>query len=292
MESSSSSSWTTLSTLYTIGGSASYNPYLSGVAVGAKGDLFVAGGSASAPWTVWELPQGSSTPMIIDTSSGKVSALAVDPAGNVYAAGHLLPSVRNVPQDQWAIRRGTFNSTTGSWTFSTVDHLATESDANGVGIVTTTVGGMPATAAYVVGQVGPSWVVRKSVNGGPWSQVESFRYDLTGRASSAADGIAADAFGNLYVAGSGSNATITGYNENKTPIYSYTSHWLVRKSTNGGASWSTNDDSYLGPDSGADAICFDPQTGAMEVGGSVGNITGICQAIVRSNARPRRGRRP
>ena len=282
---SNSSSWTTL---YGFGNPVQWETYLSGIAVDAKGDVFVSGSGAAASWTLWELPQGSSSPVVIDTSPGGVSDVAIDPAGNVYETGHLVVSVKNTLQDQWNVRKGTFNSATGTWTFGVVDHLATQSGAGSLAIVTTTSGGVSSTAVYVAGQVGSvgsSWVVRKSVNGGPWSQVDSFRYDSTANASSWPNGIAADLAGNVYVAGIGQKATITGYNKNKTPIYSFINHWIVRKSTNGGTSWSTDDDaSYLGNNNEPVDICVNPQNGTMDVAGYMYDTANISHAIVRSNA--------
>jgi hypothetical protein len=281
---SNSSSW---ATLYSFG---AQHLDLNGIAVDAKGDVFVAGVDyASQSWMVWELPQGASSPVVIDRASGVAYAVAVDLAGNVYAAGGLGVTVKGGAGRQWAVRKGTFNSASASWTFSTVDQVAAAGvyNANGVGIVTTTNGGVPSTAVYAVGEVGSNWVVRKSVNGSPWSQVDSFRYDPTGNAVSDAYGFASDPAGNLYVAGYGQKATITGYGKGHTPLYSYPAHWLVRKSTNGGASWSTDDDVSLASATGNDeavAIGADPQTGSMDVAGYVYDSAHVQHAVVRSNA--------
>jgi hypothetical protein len=277
---SGGSSWATLCSF----GFQSH-PDLNGVAVDAKGNVFVAGVTyATESWTVWELPQGSSSPVVIDRASGVAYAVAVDPAGSVYVAGGLGVTVKGGAGRQWAVRKGTFNSASGSWTFSTVDQVAAPGvyNANGLGIVTTTNGGVPSTAVYAVGEVGSNWVVRKSVNGGPWSQVDSFRYDSTGSAYSDAFGVAADPAGDVYVAGFGQKATITGYNKNRTPIYSYVPHWLVRKLASGGTSWTTDFASTAGNDEAA-AICADPQTGAMDVAGYEYDSANLQHAVVRSN---------
>ena len=273
-----SASWTTL---YGFGASVTS---LKGIGVDAKGDVFVTGGG----WTVWELAQGASSPVVIDSASGAALAVAVDAGGNLYAAGFVSAAAKgNLSQRQWAVRRGTFNSASGSWSFSTVDQIAAASQAQGVAVVTTPVAsGIPSTAVYIGGLVGSSWVVRKSVNGGSWSQVDSFRYDSGGAAASVAWGVAADLSGNLYVAGYGQKATIAGYTKNHTPTYTYANHWLVRKSSNGGATWNTDDDVYPGSPGASDAyaICVDPQTGAMDVAGYLNDSAGLAHGIVRSNA--------
>jgi hypothetical protein len=262
--------------------------YVQSLAVDSKGDIFLGNEQLQGgAWLVSEVANGSSSPVAIDRTSGQITALGVDPAGNVYAVGSLAFKTKpsNAAQYQWAVRKGTFNSATGAWTFSTVDQLATTSSANGEAIVTTTVGGVSSTAVYVVGSVGSNWVVRESINGGSWSQVDSFRYDSTGIAASQAEGVAADLAGNVYVVGNGESAVITGYNKNKTPIYHYVDHWLVRKSANGGTSWTTDDDAILANgDNQAMAICVNPQSGAMDVAGDINDSTGAARAVVRSNA--------
>lgn len=277
---SNSSSWATLCSF----SSQSHITELNGVAVDAKGDIFVAGEVTytTQSWTVWEVPQGSSSPVMIDQPRGRAIAVAVDPAGNVYAGGFLAVTAKRGVQAQWAVRKGTFNSATGSWTFGTVDEVAAASSANAVAIVTTTVGGVPSSALYVAGSVGANWVVRKSVNGGSWSQVDSFRYDSTGGASNAL-GVAADPAGNVYVAGFGQKATIAGYNKNQTPIYRYVPHMLVRKLASGGTSWNTDFVSTAGNDE-AVAICADPRTGAMDVAGYAYDSANLQHGVLRSNA--------
>jgi len=73
--------------------------------------------------------------------------------------------------------------------------------------------------------------VRRSTDAGKtWSNVDTFQ--LASANSARALGIGADAGGSLYVVGRG-NTTSKG-----ATIH----HWLVRKSTDGGISWSTVDD--------------------------------------------------
>jgi hypothetical protein len=76
-----------------------------------------------------------------------------------------------------------------------------------------------------------SWIVRRSQNGGAtWATVDTYR--LASLNFAIANGIGADSQGNLYVVGH-ANAPYgqSGY-----------AHWIVRKSADGGNSWSTVDD--------------------------------------------------
>src|SRR5207253_10704396 len=88
------------------------------------------------------------------------------------------------------------------------------------------------------------WLVRRSTDGGAtWSNVDTFQ--LSSSESSVAMGIGATASG-IFVVGSASavNKGVTS------------SHWIVRKSTDGGNSWTTVDDYQLAPDSGSQARCI------------------------------------
>jgi hypothetical protein len=76
---------------------------------------------------------------------------------------------------------------------------------------------------------GPQWVVRKSANAGTtWTTVDNF-YSST--AFNQPNAMTADAAGNVYVGGS-SDINTAG---------SYAHYWVVRKGSNGGASWQTVD---------------------------------------------------
>jgi hypothetical protein len=281
---SGSASWTTTANL---GGAVVFPGNL---AADGSGNLFFSARAASSTnhWTTWELLSGSTTPVQIDDAGvvGYPRAEATDAAGNLYVAGELVvPTKGNTSTDQWAVRKGVFNGSPGKWSFSTVDQTATASVALGIGVVTTTVNGVPSSGVYAVGRSGSSWVVRASKNGGPWSQVDSFKYDSTG-GNAIPSGVAGDLAGNIFVVGEAQKGDITGYTKNRTPIYSYPNHWIVRKSANGGASWITNDD-YQYPQSSQGAsgysICRDP-SGSLYVAGEAYDGTGFDHAVVRTNA--------
>ena len=93
-----------------------------------------------------------------------------------------------------------------------------------------------------------------------------------------------DSSGNVYVAGRGQKAILTGYSKNHTPIYRYVNHWIVRKSTNGGASWLTDDDFQLDPSFAAEPLAITADsTGAVHVAGNASDPT-LAHGIIRSNA--------
>jgi len=93
----------------------------------------------------------------------------------------------------------------------------------------------------------------------------------SGRNWSLLDAMGADAFGNLYVVGRG---TTTSQGNN---VY----HWLVRKSSDGGNSWTTVDDFQLG--GSVETRCFAAKSnGDLYVAGVIGSY-GAYHWCVRKN---------
>jgi len=87
---------------------------------------------------------------------------------------------------------------------------------------------------FVVGTDQTSWFVRKSTDDGAnWSTVDKFQFSTTEKAccspASVAQSIIIDLSDNVYVSGYAQESSGKG-------------HWLVRKSTDGGKSWTTVDD--------------------------------------------------
>jgi hypothetical protein len=223
-------------------GSPGFYTYGGVIASDAAGNLYTAsivfGGpdGTSDRWIVRRSTDGGATWTTVDAFdqgfdfSGNTypTGISVDPAGNVYVAGQsYVPgdsagTVRSV----WTIRQGI-----GGSSFSTVDAVA-DGEVNGLLV-------HPTAGIFAVGQINvvingtltTAWGVRRSTDGGAtWSTVESFQ--LQRGLYCVAQAIGADSLGNIYVAGSG-QVTSKG----KT-----TRHWLVRKSSDGGNSWSTVDD--------------------------------------------------
>jgi hypothetical protein len=204
------------------------------------------------------------------------NGVAADSAGNVYVAGC-------ADGDLWVVRKGIAGSS-----FATVDvndsnppksesamavfvHPTAGVFAVGQGLVSTTKDKWGHTI-YTDG-----WLVRRSTDGGAtWSSVDKFA--LTTGYGAEARGIGADAAGNLYVVGDAISASGSGGNQT---LYS---HWIVRKSTDGGNSWATVDDAlvesfpgWAGPPSVASAFGADANGNLFVAGWSGGNW------IVREN---------
>ena len=257
------------------------NEGFNAVAVDKNGDVFVGGEGAGTlgtdDWLVWELPAGAGPNglKVVDEVAGapraasNVYGLAVDAGGNVFATGTVADGIASY----CTTRKGLYDDSTGTWTFTTIDSVA------GQGAGVTVISSGPSSGVYAVGStpgsVLPSsiWLVRKSSDGGTtWSTVDSFAApDNLGTPGEvdAALAVTADPAGNLYVAGeSGGVMDSRGF------------HWVVRKSLDGGTSWSTDDDFPQG--NRATAIGSDA-SGNIFVAGFAPDASGNQHAIVRSN---------
>src|SRR5439155_3450693 len=170
--------------------------------------------------------------------------LTADAAGNIYVAGVVDPGTGS-PMI-WTVRKGV-----GGTSFSTVDSFSVNGSSQAQGIYAHPTAGIFAVgAATVPGTKGyfhtVAWVVRRSTNGGAtWSTVDTFQ--LSQNVRSGAFGIGADAHGNHYVAGQ-------GYVKSG-PKNQY-SHWIVRKSSTGGTSWTTVDNFQLSNSADSAAVGF------------------------------------
>jgi hypothetical protein len=177
------------------------------------------------------------------------TAITVNTEGDVFVSGVSY----SVNSPRWIIRKGA-----GGTLFSTVDLLATSSQANAIFA-------HPTAGLFAAGYKSGAWVVRRSRDGGAtWHDVDSFQ--LSKNSPAVALGIGADGSGNLYVVGRGraSNGM----------------HWLVRKSTDGGNSWSTVDDFMSG---NAEARLFGATfNGNLFVAG-VANNSGLPRWIIRKD---------
>jgi len=246
-----SAAWSTVAT--TNGG-------FGGVAFDAAGDVFVTGANSSHYFATWEIMKGTTTLKQIDVDTAAVGggyALTVDGSGNIYAVGIDRTKYKNSSDPKWTVRKGTFAN--GKWSFSTVDQLL-QSQGFAQGGFPEGVTVAP-TGLYVVGSYNGTWIIRKSVTGasGTWATVDSI-------SSGWAEGVATDAAGNIYAVGSASG-------------------WVVRESTNGGASWTAVDSFALGPNTStwANAITRDA-SGNMVVAGWDQDTAGDTHAVVRTNA--------
>jgi hypothetical protein len=157
------------------------------------------------------------------------SGVAVDGVGNVYVVGmvHKRVGMSSHSYEFWVVRK----SADAGATWTTVDQYgypnAPESVASAV--LATPAGLFVCGLSVATSGRGPQWVVRKCANAGTtWTTVDNF-YSST--AFNQPNALTADAAGNVYVGGF-SDINTAG---------SYAHYWVVRKGTNGGASWQTVD---------------------------------------------------
>ncbi len=227
-----------------------YTDFSGGIAADAFGNVYVAGmlsdtnSVQSDRWIVRRSADGGVTWTAADSfAMGTVgaipsspTAITTDAAGNVYVVGRSRASGQIV----WTVRKGV-----GGTSFSTVDQGPIASFGRPQAVFAHPTAGIfvaGATRVTVKNVTSDVWLVRRSTDGGAtWSNVDNFQ--LSSSRAASAMGIGADASGNLYVVGSGNGP-------------SNISHWIVRKSTNGGTSWTTVDDYQLDSTRNSQANCI------------------------------------
>jgi hypothetical protein len=161
--------------------------------------------------------------------STAVDALTKDAAGNLYAAvtttdadgrTHALIRKSSDRGAAWTAVEDFVSAVGGSTKF-----LSLGADA----------AGHLYAAGYVTDENGQTrWIVRQSgERGNSWSTADDFAWP--GGQTTAAQGLAADASGNLYVVGYGDEPPSDGKPGPQR-------HWLVRQSRDGGRTWATIDD--------------------------------------------------
>jgi hypothetical protein len=243
----------------------------------AAGEYYDNAGLLPDHWLVRRSADGGATWSTTDDyqDGGYVTlanAIASDAAGNIYVAGYSGAG----PSITWKIRKGI-----GGANFTTVDTVPTSTSYVGATAVFVhpTAGvfaagsGPIATTTNKYGQVAYTfgWLVRRSANGGAtWSTVDTLS---SGGWQTVPYGIGADALGNIYVVGKQLVTSGTGKRATSS------TYWVVRKSANGGGSWSTveNYQPSAGVSSGATAFAADSNGNLFVAGYSGGNW------IVREN---------
>jgi hypothetical protein len=284
----SSDAGATWTTIAKAPASTTYNS----LAVDTTGDLFVAAQGVGADGKaghgqILEMPTGqSSLTPIDDVPNGNTTSLTVDTAGDIFAIGQVTVITTTTSHGK---------TTTTSATSQTIrERLAGQSVFSNAQISSTmSFNGLSAidsgasAGVYVAGETNGSWSVLKSTNlGQSWSIVDQYQIPTASGAKvdNQAWAVAGDPFGNVYVTGQSLKATVTGTTKKGAPVYSYAEHWIIRQSSNGGASWSTTD-YQLDPahDAYAGAIGTDLAGNVYVVGGA-NDASNLSHAIVRTNA--------
>jgi hypothetical protein len=242
----------------------------SALTVDSSGNVFVAGSPASfTPADIYRAPAGTNVFALVEQSNISFRGLAADATGNVFAMGGQTTGNNPHQTTHWLVQKWTGTQ------FVTIDDYVNPNlpSSNRNALSATVIPTGASAGIYVVGEDVNStvpgayiahWFVRKSTDGGAnWQTVDNFVYDTNGRGVSQAFAVAGDASGNVYVVGHGTTTTATTVK--KTTTYTVgPDHWIVRKSGNGGATWTTSDDFQLS--SAANSVAR-----AIDVDGS-GNV--------------------
>jgi hypothetical protein len=169
------------------------------------------------------------------------AGIACDSAGNLYVPGST--GTTSGAQLHWLVRRGALGGTT----WATVDDFAVVGANPQPNWVTVDTAGNVYVAGVVQYTNGVhTWTVRKGLSGASFSTVDSFAPGGFGNAQA----IFAHATAGIFAAGY-TNYTVSSKHGSST--YSI---WTVRRSLDGGATWTTVDNSIYGqPRSiGSDAV--------------------------------------
>lgn len=223
----------------------------SGISTDPSANIYTAGdlfGLGEENWFTRRSVDGGATWSTVDTVPGWAEAhayaVAADALGNVYVGGYVSTN-HGFPRATWIVHKGI-----GGTNWATVATSGAESNIppwSAYGVFC-----HPTAGVFVVGYgLGPAvqykgrtvypaaWVVRRSRDGGAtWATVDSFLFVQKNVINNAtAYSVGADSSGDVYVVGT------AGSNEGNVQ------HWIVRRSTDGGNSWSTVDD--FAPSAGA-----------------------------------------
>lgn len=237
-------SWSTIEDIP----NASFNK----MAVDSAGDLFVTGESnpaANGAEFVAVRPAGQSTFTLVNDPVAPIGVggpgIVLDGSGNAFFDTATNETVNGVNQQHWLVQKETVSQLLSFQSaFTTVDDFYSGSNDEPHNIAYVPSGA--SAGLYVVGQItedtatlGYAWIVRKSADGGnTWSTVDDF---IPGGSVTSSSNIASGVSGDL----SGNDVYVVGISDQWVKVHNksnLTSHWIVRKSTNGGATWTVSDD--------------------------------------------------
>ncbi len=194
-----------------------------------------------------------------DGGSASANSVAGDASGNVYVVGW-----RGAPWPPggtyWLVRKATFSSVDQTWSWATADQFKS-GEAYGIAFVprNLNVANLGSGALFAVGRTtgsSGSWITRRSVDGGAnWETVD------TPSSGALANKVSGDAFGNVYVVGLG-KIKVHG-----TQVW----EWLVRESSDGGATWQTVDTYVDGSAAAPEGVGMDANGSPVVVGYGTGS---------------------
>lgn len=258
--------------------------HLLGFCSDASGGLYTAGQfyNALGPESAWFVRESHDGGVSWTTESyqpleapfSSCVDVKVSASGDVYAAGRTTAlgeyqgSIINV-NPSWVVRKRAAAPRSEFQTVDTVTMSSGNPSARAIGFHS---GGV-FVAGRLWGPYGWVWTVRRSTDDGQnWETVDSLRSadSWTGWLSGSAEDIAVDRTTDaIYVAGSGS------YRNSPNRKAAINDVWLVRRSTDGGDTWTTVDSFIYGSDTKprASGIIFDP-AGSIFVCGFVTTAQG------------------
>jgi hypothetical protein len=248
---------------------------VSALSVDSLGNIYAAGlaydASGVVNWIVRNSTDGGDTWTTIsdyNLVAGKnatASALSVDSSGNIYAAGYA-SDASNV--DHWIVRKSTDGGAT--WTTVSDYNLVAGRSAYADALSVDSLGNIYAAGYASEASFAYHWIVRKSTDSGAtWTTVSD--YNLVAGKNAVATALTVDGSGNIYAAGYASDAF-------------FACHWIMRKSTDSGATWTTVSDYNLvaGQDAIANALTVD-SSGSIYAAGNAYDASSVNHWIVRKS---------
>ncbi len=187
------------------------------------------------------------------------------PSGNLFAVGYAYDALANL---NWVVRKSTDAGAT--WTTSEAFQLSAGQTATGDSITQDSAGVLYASGAAADGTGMFHWIVRKSADSGTtWTTVDDF--NAVSDKDAFAEGGVSDSSGALYIVGNAMNST-------------FNSRWTVRKTVDGGTTWTTSDDYSKESDKNAAAsgIAVDHGTSIVAVGNATTSASVQMWTIRRS----------
>jgi hypothetical protein len=245
------SSWTSMD--YIFAERPADNNYAQSVYVHSTGSI-LAGGLVSDLWGIRRSTDSGATWTQVDSYSlstdgnSKIYDMDKDSTSNIYAVGTVFDASHD---RRWIVRKSTDNGV--NWTLSD-NYITNEDPTYNSTILEAGARGVVVDMSdniFVTGTLQKElsdaivWIVRKSDDGGAsWTTVDEYQY--TGSYKCFAMGIDKNSSDHLFVAGS---CTPTGE----------AARWIVRRSIDGGTTWTTIEDYQLasGNNSAANGIRVD-----------------------------------